>query len=137
MTKTDDRKKTSGGIPLKTIGIGTAIAIVVTLAILLLGAMLISSEKVPETICMPLILFAAFAGAFCGGLFAAKKNQRAFVPCGLIVGAVLFLIRMAAAAFGSPGQILDSSAFWMLAAFLFGGVLGGLLAGKKRRRRKK
>lgn len=136
MTKIENRKKLSG-INLKPIGAGLALAVIIITVILFIGAILISGEKVPEKFGGTIICIAAFLGAMCGGVLSGKKNKGSFVLTGLTVGIILFCIRMITSAFNTDSQFFDSSAIKILIFLLAGGFFGGLMAGRKRKRRKK
>ncbi len=136
MTKTENRKKTTA-IGMKPVGAGTFLGVIVAALVLFVGAVLISGEKVPESFRGVIVPVSALLGAFIGGLFAAKKNKGSFVFTGMIVGSVLFCIRMIASAFSADGSFFDISTVSMLIFLLAGGFFGGLMAGKKRHKRKK
>ena len=136
MTKTENRKKVTG-VSVKYVGAGTALGALIVALVLFVGAVLISGEKAPESFSGIIIPVSALLGAFIGGLFAAKRNKGSFVFTGMIVGLVLFSVRMIAAAFSSDDSFFDASTVSMLIFLLTGGFFGGLMAGKKRHKRKK
>ncbi len=134
MTKTDSKRI---GVKLKPIAAGVFLGIAFIMLILLFGALLISGEKVTESFGSTLICIAAFLGTACGGLLAARKNKSMFLVTGIIVGLVMCFLRMILSAFSSDGMIFDMTSLKIIIFLILGGIFGGLMAGKKRHKRKK
>jgi len=136
MTKTKNRKK-AVGIGIKPLGAGIALGVIVITLMLFLGSLLISGEKVPESFSEVIIPIAALFGGVFGGLLAGKQNRGNYVLTGLIVGLMLFGVRMILVLFNDNALMLNSTAVNVLIFLLLGSFFGGLMAGKKRKRHKK
>lgn len=136
MIKTENRNKNLA-VKLKPLCIGIALGLLLSMLVLFIGAFLIAGEKLSESFGRTVVYAAALSGAFTGGLFVGKQNKGTYALNGLLTGAGLFCIRLIAAAFCNNGRIVDGRTAWMLCFLLTGGVFGGLMAGKKRIRRRK
>lgn len=136
MAKTEERKNGFGPWSGRVIW-GVIPAVIVTGLVLYAAAWLISREKLPESMGDMSVYCAAFVGPIFGGLTAARRNRRSFVITGTAVGLVLFILRTILASLTGGGEIFGGFALKILAALLLGGFFGGLLAGKRRKVKRK
>ena len=98
----------------------------------ILAAVIMSTGLLPDKLMDYVMLAIAAAGAFAGGLIAAKLNKGAGLIVGAITGAGVFLL-LTVAGLSSGGAAFSSLSAIRLAALLLGGVLGGILGVKERR----
>ena len=135
MSKNDERR--SAGISVRSVCIGLIWAAAVAAALLLLGAVLISKEKLGENMGGAVICAASFAGTLAGGIAAGRNSGRAFLLSGITVGLLAFGLRSAAALLGGKAGAFGGFAMPILASMVSGGIFGGLMAGRRRKKRKK
>lgn len=98
----------------------------------ILAAVILSAGLLPDKLTDYVMISVAAAGAFVGGLVAAKLNKGAGLIVGVIVGAGMFLL-LTVAGLSSGGASFSSLSAVRIAALLVGGVLGGILGVKERR----
>lgn len=119
--------------------LGGAAALGSCLAVLLLGAWLVSAGRVPESLGPQLAVGACVIGALIGGLVAAARCRRRSLPVGLAVGAVLFLLILTVGALFFQALPLEKGGLGLLLGSLIGGGVAGLLSralgGRKKRRK--
>ena len=111
------------------------------LAIYFLGLLGISgllvNGKVGEGSAFPLTLGLIFTAAFGGAMIAVRRTTLGTLPTGLAIAAIfLFALGVAGLAFWESITFLGRGGILMGGA-LCGGVLAGLLGGRKRRRGKR
>ena len=98
----------------------------------ILAAVILSAGLLPDKLTDYVMIAVAAAGAFVGGLVAAKLNKGAGLIVGVIVGAGMFLL-LTVAGLSAGGASFSSLSAVRIAAMLVGGVLGGILGVKERR----
>ncbi len=72
--------------------VGTAIALGVSVLMLLLFALIMTFVNIQKAYAFPLASVALGVGSFMGARYAAKKQKEKGYLCGLIIGFFLFLI---------------------------------------------
>ena len=77
---------------LRPLLIGTAVGIIVCIALLLLMAAVVQAVDVPQRATIPLAVTAAAAGAFFAGLAAARAAGQRGLLFGALCGLLLFLL---------------------------------------------
>lgn len=116
---------------------GGLLALGVYLLGLLLLALLMVKGTLPERSAFPAVAALCTAAVFCGGTVAARRSPWGTLPAGLLC-AVLF-----AGVLAAVGTAFWQGVTWtghggiLLLCTLGGGVLAGLLGGRKRRKRKR
>lgn len=116
---------------------GGALALGVYLAGLLLLALLLIKGTLPEGSAFPAVAGLCVLAVFCGGVVSARQSPWGTLPAALACAA-LFAVALAGV----------GTAFWqgitwtgrggvLLLCVLAGGVLAGLLGGRKKRKRKR
>ena len=116
---------------------GGALAGVAALLGLALCAALISGGVLRENWIPGMGPAVCALGSLLGGLYAVGRIHSRTLPTGLGVGAVLFLLLLAAGLMAFPGAGPGRGTAGVLCASLCGGALAGILGGltgKKRRR---
>ena len=98
----------------------------------ILAAVILSVGLLPDKLTDYVMIAVAAAGAFTGGLIAAKFNKGAGLIVGAIIGAGMFLL-LTIAGLTSGGASFSSLSAVRMAALLIGGMLGGILGVKERR----
>lgn len=134
MTKANNKRI---GLRLKPIISGIVLGIIVIFLVLLLGALLISGEKLTVTFRSTLICIAGFLGPAVGGFLTAKKIGSAYAVNGIIVAVSIIVIKIAASVFSTDGELFDADSLKLAVFVLLGGIFGGLMAGKRKHKRKK
>lgn len=135
-------RKTSAGEgrglgPVPALALGGLLALGVELLLLLLGAAAISHGVLKGDCAQQLTAGACAAGGLLGGTFTcrwwASRRLLAGAGTGLVCFALLMLTSLASG--GAPE--LGAQAAVELAACLLGGALAGLLAGKKKTKKRR
>jgi len=136
-TKTEKRVSLSG-VMVKSV-IGGAVSLAASLILLLLFALLLDSELLPESIGEELVITAVFIAAVFGGLLAAKRNALSPMPGGICGGVCFLIIILLITALRPDSQVFSVMTIKLLICALSGGAFGGLLAGKRKfsKKRKK
>ncbi|MDR3278126.1 MAG: TIGR04086 family membrane protein [Oscillospiraceae bacterium] len=132
----DDEKKKRAGAPTASLAKGVLFGYGVILALFAGAAGLIVSGNLPEAMMGHVAVFAAFAGAFSGTVFAVKLIRRRPFIYGAALGAVMFFVTFFGAAFSASGRLFSGLTPVFFFAFLAGGAGGGLVmaSGKRRKR---
>ena len=108
---------------------------IVCAAVLLLLALVVSTQSVPQAMIDPMAIFALSVGAFVAGFSCAKAIRRGGLLCGIVCGAVFSLIMLICslavsdAGFGVP-------ALFRIVFILLSSMLGGVLGVNTKKRRK-
>ena len=110
----------------RAIAVSTAAALLITLALLLGFAWLITYRDVPDGVDGAAVYISAAVGTFAGGAVCACMTRRKGLLCGAAVGMAFFALVLAAG-FVLSGQPVWENALIELAASLIGGAAGGLL----------
>lgn len=114
---------------LRSLGIGTAVAVVTGAVCLVLAALVMTFFDVPPMAVTVLSIIAAGVSAFVGGFTAARVAGRGGWLAGLLVGCVLLAVLLI------TGLILYRNVrigflFVKLAVLLLGGMAGGMVGVK-------
>ena len=121
---------------LRPLLIGTAVGIIVCIALLLLMAAVVQAVDVPQRATIPLAVTAAAAGAFFAGLAAARAAGQRGLLFGALCGLLLFLLILLAGFIRYTG-VSGGYAMVKLAVLLTAGGLGGVLGVNRQGRRKR
>lgn len=147
--KTKKREKRSASARrgvLFCIILGTALGILIFLAMLTLFSCILLATDNPHNYPFPLSLFSIYASAFFGGFIAVKRNGgRDALLCGALTGIAFTLVLcLIFLIIGAILKVDGSASSWLFRSFsVIGAVIGGLVAikfkgaPKKRRKRKR
>ena len=119
----------------KTLIMGIAIALITTLIVMILEALVMSVTDMPDTLAAPLSSIALSIGVFLGGFFVSQKTKEKGMLQGGALGIASFLI------ITLISLIVDSSGVSLItlihaAVTLLSGCIGGILGvntGNKRK----
>ncbi len=114
--------------------VGTAVSVILCVAMLFLMAALVQSVDVPRVAVTPMAVAAAAVGAFGGGLTAATLAGRKGLAVGALCGTVLFLLILLAGVARLDG-VDGVYSLLKLAVLIVTGGLGGVLGVNRRRSR--
>lgn len=115
---------------------GGAAALGVYLAGLLLLALLLVRGTLPEKSAFPAVAVLCAAAVFCGGMTAARRSPWGTLPAGLACAALFAAVLAAVGTAFWQGITWTGRGGILLLCALAGGLLAGLLGGRKRKRRK-
>ena len=107
--------------------IGTAIAVIVAALMLLLFAFFMTVVDIPKGYAFPLSSIAMGVGSFFGAGYSAKKLKEKGYLCGLVVGAILFLICTIVGVFVNGVQFTALTPLRAIISVLMG-MIGGITA---------
>lgn len=111
----------------KNIGIGSAIALVLS-ALLLLGfSFLLVSTDIQESTIRPVIILLSSLCILIGSIFTAKKNSKNGIVNGGIVGAIYLLVLWIISTILIEGMTFTMHTGIMLVAAILTGMLGGIV----------
>lgn len=116
--------------------LGAMLALGVELLLLLLGAAAVSAGILRVDTTMQVTAAACLLGSFVGGSFACRSWKSHRLPAGLLTGLCCFMLILLGALIGGSFEF-GTQALIELAACAVGGGLAGILAGQKKRKRKK
>ncbi|MDR1669735.1 MAG: TIGR04086 family membrane protein [Oscillospiraceae bacterium] len=110
----------------------TVLALLAMIAILALAAILVSSGIVPAEQSIILVLIAEAAGAFLGGMFAAKQAPSHKLPVSTVTGLLIFLVLLIAGfLFSFPPS---RHALLVLLTAVFPALFGGIFSKRQKRK---
>ncbi len=112
--------------------IGLAVSIVVTVAVLMLMALLVQQVDVPRVAVLPMAIAAGAVGAFGGGIASAIASGQRGLVMGCLCGFALFLLILLTGFIRYTG-VSSGAAFIKLAVLTLTGGLGGVLGVNRRR----
>lgn len=116
---------------------GGILAGLVTIAVLLLGACLISYGIMPQSQMERIVLAGCVIGGMLGALFAIGQQGARAIPMGLGVGFILFLLCMTGGMAVYDGSSVANGGVGMFSACLIGGAITGMLKKKRRKKHKR
>ena len=117
--------------------LGGAVALAVTLLILLACSAAISAGIVSQGLELQITIAACVAGGFCGGILTRCRWRHYALPAGLAAGAVFFLLLVCVGLIFFEGTDLSGAGLGILAGCLCGGALAGLPGGGKKKKKKR
>lgn len=109
------------------VALGSAVAVVVELLVLLLGAVAISGGVLREDSQLQLVALGCVLGSLVGGMVCACGWPARKLLGGLAVGAVCDVLIWVTSLVQGGGRVTDPRALVVLACCLCGGALAGLL----------
>lgn len=119
----------------KNLLFGTVIGFLIILLVFAVCAALISNEKIGQGTAEQIILIASFVGSFVGGMAAAVKNGARKALVGLGVGGIITAVKLLISAFGMCDVLSLTTAVFIVCT-LGGGFCGGMLTGRKKKKRR-
>lgn len=135
MRKADDRKNHAHGLAV-SIGIGVASGFLVILILFAIFAAVIASGKISDNSMTVMTVLFATLGALIGAVVAVKRFKGKIMTVSLCVGAVMLLVTLVGAAFSETGTVIGKMTPILAAAFLLGGIAGGLLNVKRKKHKR-
>ena len=133
MQKSKNQKQTG---MLKRISTGVGMCYAVSLLILFIFAVLINGEQLEESSASVGVYFAIGVGSFVGSVVCGKLSGGKFMLSAMCCGAAVMLLRLAISLFINEGNVFDKSFLVSLVIVVITSFVGGMFAGKKRKRRK-
>ena len=116
---------------------GGAVAGVVTILALLIGAVLVSAGVLRERWMSGAVLSVCVLGAFVGGLYAIGKIGSRSLLVGLGVSCVLFLLLLTAGLLAYDTTSMEQGGAGILCACLCGGGIAGILGSRPKKKRRR
>lgn len=113
---------------LKCIGLGTGIAILMTLLITVLWTVLIASERVSWDMANQLTIATVFFAPLIGGIIAGKKYGARALAVGASVGTIITIIIIITTAVYPPAGEGSGMLFTKVISSIAGGSAGGILS---------
>ena len=117
---------------LRAVGGGCLLAAGISLVLCMLLAAMLAGETLPEDLLQPLALPVALLSALAGGTLAAKMAGGRRLPAAMAAGALYVLLLFLPRALWFEG----AWAPWPAVAALAGALAAGLLATRRKKRRK-
>lgn len=115
---------------------GAIIALLVSIFLLLIGAILVSGEIFALENMTYYTYFAGIVAAAAGGIVAIKRNKTKALLWGIAVGISLFIMQVIIGYIFYPDISIGKHGLGHMASNLIGGMLAGFLCAGKQRRRK-
>ncbi|GEM_PF-4136847 len=121
----------------KTILLSDLFGIIVSVLMLLLLCMFVNAEIIPEHLVFPLAAGMAGLGALVASMAALSKIKQKRLTTGMLSGLMFFVI-LIILSFVSPAGVPDfKSAVVVLAAILLGSLIGIVLSGNVKQKRRR
>ncbi len=126
----------SRGAPawLRAVGLGGAAALVLTLALCMVMAALIAGGTVPLGASGGIAIGICLVSSWGGALLGAKRAGDRRLPAAMAAAGVYLLLTLTVKGLAFRGGF--SQAVYLIPAAAVGGVLAGLMAARKKRRRR-
>ena len=140
MKKRDKRQEEGGSAWLNAtceILKGGVLAGIVTIVSLLVCAILVSMGVLPVSAMEGAVLAVCVLGTLIGGVYAVGRSGGRSLLAGLGVGAVLFLLLLAAGLLVYEGASIANGGAGILCACLCGGAIPGILGRKPKKKRRR
>lgn len=134
MRKNDDKKNLSHGFA-ASIGIGAAVGFLSILILFAIFSAIITSGKISDSLMSYITVFAALVGSLIGAVVAVKRFKSKIMTVGLSVGALMFVITLIGSAFSNSDALIGKMTPALFIAFLLGGIIGGFLNVKRKKRK--
>lgn len=136
MRKRESRQGSGPSQNVLALILGALLALGVELLLLLLGAVAVSSGILRADTTMQVTAAACLIGCFIGGSFACRSWKSHRLPAGLLTGVCCFALILLGALIGGSLEF-GTQALIELAGCAVGGGLAGLLAGRKKTKKRK
>lgn len=136
MRKKESRQSGGAAQNILALVLGALVALGVELLLLLLGAVAVSAGILRADTTMQVTAAACLTGCFIGGSFACRSWKSHRLPAGVLTGLFCFALVLLGALIGGNFQF-GSQALIELAGCAVGGGLAGLLAGRKKTKKRK
>lgn len=135
MRKTETRQE-SGVQNLLALLLGGLLALGIELIVLLLGSIAVSSGVLRADTAPQVTAAACLIGCFAGGTFTCGRWKARRLPAGLLTGLICFVFILLVGLF-SGEFTFGTQALIELAGCIVGGGLAGVLAGRKKPKKRK
>lgn len=135
MRKTEVRQE-PGVQNLLALLLGGLLALGIELVVLLLGSIAASAGVLRTDTAAQVTAAACLLGCFIGGTFACGRWKTRRLPAGLLTGLICFILILLVGLF-SGGLAFGTQALIELAGCIVGGGLAGVLAGRKKPKKRK
>ncbi len=122
-------RRQESGVPIVNLLIYLLCSYIITMAILMILALLLFKMKLSEGIVSGVIVFTYIAACFVGGFLAGKKMKKKKYLWGLLMGAAYYLVFLILSMVINKGDIEFSKT--ILTTFVLccgGGMMGGMLS---------
>ena len=136
MRKKESRQGSGPSQNVLALILGALLALGVELLLLLLGAVAVSAGILRADTTMQVTAAACLIGCFIGAGFACGSWKSHRLPAGLLTGVCCFVLILLGALIGGSLE-LGTQALIELAGCTVGGGLAGLLAGRKKTKKRK
>ena len=133
MQKSKNQKQTG---MLKRISTGVGVCYAASLLVLFIFAVLINGEQIEEDSASVGVYFAIGLGSFVGSVVCGKLSGGKFMLSAICCGAAVMLLRLAISLFTNEGNVFDKSFLISLVIVMIASLIGGIFAGKKRKKHK-
>lgn len=136
MRKTESRQNSGASQKVMALILGALLALGIELLLLLLGAVAVSAGILRADTTMQVTAAACLIGCFVGGGFACRSWKSHRLPAGVLTGICCFVLILLFALIGGEFEF-GTQALIELAGCAVGGGLAGLLAGRKKTKKRK
>ena len=137
MRKTETRQSSGRGQNIVALILGALLALGIELIVLLLGSIAVSAGVLRADAATQVTAAACLIGCFIGGSLACARWDTRRLFAGLLTGVVCFLLILFAAFLLGDGPEIGTQALIELAGCVIGGGLAGVLAGGKKKKKRK
>ena len=127
--------KSRGASPwLQAVGIGGAAAMAVTLALCMIAAALIAGGLIPLDAAGGIAIAICLCASWGGALLGAKRAGEKKLPAAMAAAGVYLLLMLTVKGLAFRGAFTHAA--YLIPAAALGGALAGLMAARKKRRRR-
>ena len=132
MGKSKERKNSTSCI--KIVIISVVIGYIIASCIAIAIASLIQSETFSEDMMGSLVTFAVFIGAGIAAIIGAKRNGSRTLFVGFLTGVIMAAVHLIICMIGGEGGAPTSSTLMIMGGCVVGGILGGGLSVRRKRK---
>lgn len=134
-TENKNQSKISKGMTYAAIG--AVLSILITLALMMAGAWLISSGRIAIIHSCRLVMLCVFLGTLTGTILTVEKQGRGVLTAGLLTSLMYMLLLIIFALAAGVERLFNENLIKMIICCIVGSALGGaLLTNKKQGKRK-
>ena len=135
-SKRDNKTSASSCRP-KQVLIGTGFAVVISLILFMVVALIMTGESMPDSSIRVLGPAAGLIGVFIGGFVAAFKNKKSGLLTGVFTGLAVFAVLFVLSMIFRNGdtEFFSLKTLFTLLAILLASVMGGVVGVNIKRRR--
>lgn len=135
MRKDEESKKgRSWGLIMNAV-IGSFIALIISILLLLIFSVIIASGKIPDDLMSIITIVVFLLGSLIGSFVAVKRHKRQALIIGIAEGATLFFITLICGAFTDAESLIGEISLPLLVMALLGGAIGAIISSRPKKRK--